>query len=181
MKNTILLSFALLLGIVVNAQTPATDVVTLNVNLSPIQSITVNSLQKTVDLDYVTATDYADGVTLEQANHLEVYSTEGFQVSVKSAGTELTNGSAVDGNIAASDIKITATDGTAAITNAVYNSTVSLSAENQAILSTTKGAVNRNVNITYGAAGGDEYVDKYIAGQNPTTYTTQLTYTITAQ
>ncbi|MFB9055170.1 hypothetical protein ACFFU9_00300 [Mariniflexile ostreae] len=181
MKNTILASLALLLGFAVNAQTPATDVVTLNVNLSPIQSITVNTSQKTVNLDYVTADDYSNGVTLAQANHLEVYSTGGFQVSVKSAGTELTNGSEVNGNIAASDIKITATDGTAAIDAAAYKPTVSLSAENQAILSTTKGAVNKNVNITYGAAGGDAYVDKYIAGQNPTTYTTQLTYTITAQ
>ncbi|NKI28221.1 hypothetical protein HCG49_16835 [Arenibacter sp. 6A1] len=183
-KTPILAIVALLIGFAVTAQTEtetASDNVTLNVNLHAIQSITVNASQKTVDLDYKTTTDYATGVTLAQADHLSVYSTGGFQVYVKAAGTELTNASQINGDIAASDIKITATNGSAPIADVDNKATVSLTDSDQSILSTTKGAVNKNVNITYEAAGGDTYVDKYIAGQKPTTYTTQLTYTITAQ
>jgi len=42
------------------------DVVTVNLKFQPIQSIVVNSDQKTVDLLYATTTNYANGVSVEE-------------------------------------------------------------------------------------------------------------------
>lgn len=178
-KQIITATLALFLGFAVNAQS-STD--NDNVNLYPIQSITVNALQKTVDLDYKLKSDYSDGVSLLQEDHLEVYSTGGFQIFVKAGGSELTNAAATTyGNINNSDITIATTDGTNPIGAVTNVASVTLSDANQSILTATSGAVDKTVSITYGAAGGNTYEDKYIASSSPTTYTTQLTYTITAQ
>ena len=178
MKKIIIASF-LVLGLVkVSAQT-ATDNVTLNVKLHPIQTLVVNPAQKEVNLDYTTVADYKDGVSSKQADHLTVYSTGGFEVKVKSAGnlTETKSGSET---IAANSIQITATSGTSGLTAATYNS-ASLESTEKSLITSTTGGVDKKINIEYKGAGADAYVNKYIAGQNPTIYTTTVTYTIVSK
>jgi hypothetical protein len=177
MKKFILASFALLGFATVNAQTN-TDNVTLNVKLKPIQTLVVNPAQKTVDLVYTTAADYSGGVSSTQADHLTVYSTGGFEVKVKGADANIVNGSK---NIAANTITITASNGANnSVAGATYTP-VSLSNNDQVIATSATGGVNKNINVTYAGAGADTYVNNYIAGQTPTTYTTVLTYTILAK
>lgn len=178
MKNTFLPTLVMLLGFAVTAQT---DNVTLNVRLKPIQTLVVNPMQKTVNLDYTSEADYENGVSSLQVDHLEVFSTGGFQVKVKSSGDELTNSQAgVNGNIAANTIQIIPTAATNAIPGAAYES-ISLSSNEQTIVSTVKGAVAKKVNVEYKGANANAYIDYYVADQNPTVYTTTLTYTIIAQ
>ncbi|MEO8254224.1 MAG: hypothetical protein ABI554_07520 [Flavobacterium sp.] len=178
MKKIIIASF-LVLGLVkMNAQT-ATDNVTLNVKLHPIQTLVVNPAQKTVNLDYNTVGDYKDGVTSTQADHLTIYSTGGFQVKVKSAG-DLAETSAGTEKIATNSIQITAKAGTNGLTAATYSST-SLESTEKSLITSTTGGVDKKINIEYKGAGADAYVNKYIAGQNPTIYTTTVTYTIVSQ
>ena len=43
------------------------------------------------------------------------------------------------------------------------------------------GAVDKTINIEYKGADANTYINHYIAGQTPTVYTTELTYTIVAQ
>lgn len=177
MKKFILTSFALLGFATVNAQT-STDNVTLNVKLKPIQTLVVNPAQKEVNLLYTTAADYSGGVSSTQADHLTVYSTGGFEVKVKSGDANIVSGSK---NIAANTITITASNGSNnSITGATYTP-VSLSNNDQVIATSATGGVNKNINVTYAGAGADTYVNNYIAGQTPTTYTTTLTYTILAK
>lgn len=176
MKKIIIASF-LVLGLVkVNAQT-ATDNVTLNVRLHPIQTLVINPLQKEVNLDYTTIGDYDQGVTSQQADHLTVYSTGGFEVSVKSAGNLTETGG---GTIDANSIQITATVGTQGIANATYGS-ISLLNTDKALITSSVGGVNKKINIAYKGAGSDAYINKYIAGQNPTVYTATVTYTIVSK
>lgn len=177
MKKFILTSFALLGFATVSAQT-STDNVTLNVKLKPIQTLVVNPAQKEVNLLYTTAADYSGGVSSTQADHLTVYSTGGFEVKVKSGDANIVSGSK---NIAANTITITASNGSNnSITGATYTP-VSLSNNDQVIATSATGGVNKNINVTYAGAGADTYVNNYIAGQTPTTYTTTLTYTILAK
>ncbi|MCA6069122.1 hypothetical protein JI747_018300 [Chryseobacterium sp. RG1] len=131
-----------------------------------------------MDLTYTTAADYSGGVSSTQADHLTVYSTGGFEVKVKGANANIVNGSK---NIAANTITITASNGANnSVTGATY-SPVSLSDNDQVIATSSTGGVNKNINVTYAGAGADTYVNNYIAGQTPTTYTTTLTYTILAK
>lgn len=164
-------------GLLAFATTKAQNV-TLNVRLKPIQTLVVNSGQQTVNLDYVTTADYADGVSANNTDHLSIYSTGGFQVKVKSDQAAMQNGNK---SIQVNTIQIKATAGTHAIDNAQYEQNVQLSNTEQTIVSATNGAVNKTINVEYKGAGGEAYLDNYIANYDPTVYTTQLTYTIVAQ
>lgn len=181
MKKLVIASLVVLCGITAQAQ--KSDNVTLNVRLNPIQTLVVNSLQKEVNLDYTTKEHYNQGVSLKQENHLNIFSTGGFEVKVKSGGSELTNqGAGPNGNIAAATVKLTALAGTQnALADAQYNQDVVLSATEGVIASSTKGARDKNIDIQYAAAGNDAYLDKYVANQTPTTFTTTVTYTIYAK
>lgn len=185
MKKLVIASLVVLCGMTVQAQPNGkSDNVTLNVRLNPIQTLVVNSLQKTVNLDYTTKEHYNQGVSLKQENHLNIFSTGGFEVKVKSGGSELTNQGTAgpNGSIAAATVKLTALAGTQnALADAQYNQDVVLSATEGVIASSTKGARDKNIDIQYAAAGNDAYLDKYVANQTPTTFTTTVTYTIYAK
>lgn len=161
-----------------------TGTATLNVKLNPIQTLVVNPSQTTVDLVYTTKDDYANGVKSAQQDHLSIYSTGGFEVSVKSAGSELTKSSAGNaspsGNIAANTISIVPSKGNQEITGATYT-TQALSATNQAIVSSATGGVDKTINIEYQGGDANKYLNHYVAGQTPTVYTTTVTYTIVAK
>src|SRR5690606_11722934 len=158
--------------------------VTLHCKINPIHTLVDNTQQKTVNIDYTTKDHYKDGVSSKQVKHLNIFSTGGFEVKVKSGGSELTNQGTAgsNGNIAASTIKIVATQGSQdALTEADYKQNVELSATDGIIVSSTKGARDKNIDIEYKAAGGDAYLDKYVANQTPTTFSTVVTYTIYAK
>jgi len=174
MKKCILASFALLGFAAMKAQ----QTVTLNVRLKPIQTLVVNSSQKIVNLDYVTKDDYANGVSSPNPDHLTIYSTGGFQVKVKSASVALQNGNK---NIQASSIQVKASAGTNAVNGAQYSQAATLSNNDALLVASAAGGVNKQISIEYKGAGGNAYLDNYIVGQDPTVYSTELTYTIIAQ
>jgi len=180
MKKLFIASLMMVCGIAAEAQT---DNATLNVRLNPIQTLVVNAQQKTVNIDYLTKDHYKDGVSSKQANHLNIFSTGGFEVKVQSAGSELTKqGNTGNGNISAATIEIIASKGTQdPLTDADHKQNVVLSATEGIIVSSTKGARDKNIDIEYKAAGNDAYLDKYVANQTPTTFTTVVTYTIYAK
>ncbi|MGN8056336.1 hypothetical protein ACTJKN_08680 [Pedobacter sp. 22163] len=177
MKSFLLSISVIALTLVGKVAIAQTDNATLNIRLYPIQTITVNTTQKTVNLDYKTTADYTDGVSLAEADHLTVYSTGAFVVKVKSASANLTGAKA---NIDANDVTISPLAGTSnQLANATYTPR-NLSNTDQMIISSNTGSVNKNFNITYKAAGAQKYVDKYFKTENPTVYTTTVTYTIEA-
>ncbi len=177
MKKTFFL--LIMLAGVLTAQAQVSDNATVNVKLYPIQTIVVNPDNKVVNLDYQTTTDYQDGVNVDKKDHLKIYSTGGFEVNVSAAG-DLTSSDATK-NISAADIKITASAGTVnpltSTTSNTYKS-INLSNTNQLLVDNATGGVNKTVSVNYAAAGADAYVDKFINGENPTVYTTTVTYTI---
>lgn len=189
MKKSIL--FAMFIGGVVaaNAQTTPgslTTEATLNVRLYPIQTIEINNtLNNTVNLDYKTADDYKNGVDAIQPNHLKVYSTGGFFVTVKSGATLGSTG--ITETIAANDIEVTASAGTEKpLSGATYEQAVKLTQTAKQLFSSTTGGNNSTFNIKYstktsGTATSDKYLNLYKNAQNPTIYTTKVLYTIAAQ
>ncbi len=155
---------------------------TVNVRLHPIQTIMVNSGQ-TVNLDYKTELDYAKGVNTTQADHLTVYSTGAFAVTVQSDNEKLTSSdSRVKSDINASDIWVTASKGSNTIAEAKFEDPVSLSKSAKPLFSSSVGGVHKNFNVNYKAMGdADKYVNKYFSVQDPTVYSTTVTYSIVAK
>jgi len=180
MKKIILTIAIISLSLTAGFAQKLSDNATLNIKLNAIQTIEVNATQKAVDLIYKSVEDYSKGVSLEQTDHLKVYSTGAFFVTVNSAVNDITRTNGEE-TIAASTIKIKASEGS---TNKLSGATVgeaSLSTTATNIISSGVGGVNKNFNITYSGMGADAYVNKYFNDETPTTYSTVVTYTIAAQ
>lgn len=161
MKKFYTLQFMLLMLFSIQAQ--QSDNVTLNIILRPIQTITVNPLQKTVDLVYDSAEKYESGTTSSQNEHLEIFSSGGFAVQVSGTPFEM------DG-----DIKIIADP---VQPNPTYSFTsVDLSQTPTDLIVGGRGG-RQKFNVTYDNSGGaNKYFDKEYK-----TYTSEITYTITAR
>ena len=155
------------------------DNVTLNIRLFPIQIIEVNPSQEVIYLDYETTADYANGVQLEQPDHLNMYSTGGFVVKVSS--TEVNMTAEGGGMIPVSDIIITPTQGILNPLIGAAFSPATLSSEATTIITNNTGGINKTFGIHYQAKGNNEYVDKYVDMENPTIFSTNIVYSIEAR
>lgn len=156
------------------------DDVTLNIKLHKIQSLVVNTGQKTVNLEYKEIGDYAGGVTSDQEDHLEVFSTGGFKISAKTSAATL-NG--VDGNdkkIDVEDVQLLASLGSGnSLSGAAAMSATNLSASDKDIVSSSAGGRALKFDVQYKTIhDADAYINHYRNSENPTVYSTQVTYTI---
>ena len=157
MKKFYTLQFTLLMLFSIQAQ--QSDNVTLNIILRPIQNITVNPLQKTVDLIYDSAEKYETEVTSIQKEHLEVFSSGGFAVQVSRTSLEL------------DDVTITADP---VDPNPTYTFIpVDLQESPTDLIIGGRGG-RQKFNVTYNSHGA--YFDKEYK-----TYTSEIYYTITAR
>ena len=167
--------------------TTATDQVVVNLKFKPIMSITVNPTDNEVDLTYADIADYSEGKTSGLlTNHINIYSTGGFEVKVKADGNFTRTGG---GEISVGDVLIVATGTGASDTsdNSVYAAKQSLKAtvEGETLVTKATGGVNINYNVEYdntAAGGSNNYINKYIfADGAESVYSTTVTYTIAAK
>lgn len=174
------------IGAGLTAANAQTNQATLTVLLYPVQSIVVNTGSTAVNLVYDTAAKYTAGVTLLMADHLTVYSTGGFQVTVSVPAATIGNGLVAPAagsteTIAASGITVQAATGTTTNTGSTYLPAVALSTTAAPLFSSTAGGVANKYSVTYKGAGANAYVGKeFAAGAAATSYTTLVTYTIAA-
>lgn len=160
MKNLILLAAALL--ITLSAQAQNTDVVNLSIELRAIQTITVNPLQKEVKLIYDSVEKYEGGIISNQSEHLEIFSSGGFAVQVSSTAFEL------------DEIKIIADPVQPNPTYSFFP--VDLTEAPTDLIVGGRGG-RQKFNVTYdNSEGAGQYFDKEYK-----TYSTEVTYTITAR
>jgi len=176
-KNILSIAALIICGLVcVNSVKAQTSDVTVNIKFQPIQSIVVNSAQKTVDLVYKDENDYANGVSAEMLNHLEVFSTGGFIVTANTDG-DFTR--TADSSIPAANVKVKATNGTG--TNNGTFTEVALSTAPTTLITATEGGRALKYNVTYDNTAGasDAYINKYKkADETVSVYTAKVTYTI---
>lgn len=184
-KISIGVSYAQVLPLATKGAAQRSDDVSLNVRLNPIQTIEVRASQRIVNIDYVTRADYQQGVSNTQANHIKIYSTGGFIVSVNSLDDYIENNYSVSSGsteaIPASGITVRASDGSNPLVGVLYSTNVPLSKEGAVLFSKLTGGVDKNFNITYTAENLDAYVNKQVNGEIETIYNTTVVYTIAAQ
>jgi hypothetical protein len=152
----------------------AQNSVTLNINLYPIQTLVINPSQDEVTLNYTTKENYKSGVTSEQTDHLTIYSTSGFQIRV--------NSNPLGKKLPSNSIAIVPSSGSKPIIqSSVVYLEKNLSDQEQPIITSTTGGIDRNFNISYKGAGANMYIDYYDASDTATTYTYNVMYTIVSQ
>lgn len=188
MKKIILFAVILFAGVSLSsAQAPVVTegkqdfgTTKLNVILTPFQTITVNTAQNEVNLEYSSAELYKTGVTSsEQVEHLLIESTGAFDVTVKAEDLKST----IDHSktMSASTIMIKSISNTAKELKGATTRTVRLANNDVKLISSSKGGTNKAFDITYTAAKDDKYTENYMLNNQKTTYTTDIYYTITAR
>lgn len=173
MRNFITSTLAMLLFFSVSfAQTSGQ--VTLNIELHPVLAIQVNELQKPVNLVYNTAENYTAGVSSDNPDHITVFGTHGFKVSVKSSTPELQSAGQ---STTVGGIILTSTAGTNASQETTPQS-INLSGVDQTLFSSSTGVGNGKYNVKYDGLGNSAYINKG-QGDGIVVYTTEVLYTIT--
>ena len=189
MKKFILFVAILFAGVsLVKADEPvanslsSSDNITLNVKLNPIQTLFINPSQKSVDLVYKNVKDYKEGVSLDQKDHLTVYSTGGFAINVNSSEDDIARAKGTE-TIKSSTLSVQASLGTNNPLEGVLQGAtgVKLSTEAATLFSHGKGGVDLAFNVKYSGIGADTYVNSYFKDEDPTIYSTTVTYSIVAQ
>lgn len=155
------------------------DAVTVNIKFQPIQSITVNSGQKVVDIVYETKEDYNKGVSVTKDDHLTLFSTGGFVVSVASDGDFIKHEGKGASFISAKDVVIEAAIGSNTTIGTFTKAPLSTGGET--LISADKGGSSLKYNITYNNTAGanDRYINHYFHDDAESVYTAKVTYTIT--
>lgn len=189
-KNFLSIAAFIICGLVcvnsVKAEGPTnTDNVTVKIKLQPIQTIVVTSAQNTVEFVYKDIDDYANGIVLEaKTDHLTVFSTGGFAVTVASVGENFIRNTG-DGTIPVGDVKITASQGSVTTGGTTTFNTVTLAkTPTTSLIEETKGGRGLTYNVVYdnSAGGPDHYINKYFESDGvESVYQGDITYTIAAQ
>ena len=145
----------------------------LKVQLQSIQSIRINEAQSDVAISLATASEYMNGKSSSQADHIEIMSNSNYEIKV-SASTNLIGDA---GSIDINTVTVTPTLGSVggATEGNIQLNPVALSLNDNTIVQSFQGDAQRSFNIQYQLAGGEEYLNKP-AG----TYSTLVTYTILA-
>lgn len=165
-----------------NAQS-GSGTVTINLTFSPVQTISVATSQETIDILYATTDDYQEGVSVVQDDHLTVFSTGGFIVSVEASSKNFTR---VGGSetIPASDVVVRPSGGTSNQTGSEYFE-AALSSSTQPIITSETGGRDLKYNVLYDnttAGSANRYLDRYVKTDGmETAYRSHITYTITTR
>ena len=174
-KNVIAAGVAVFICAAAHAQTGNSDVVTVNLKLNPIQTLIVNPSQKTVDLVYVTKEDYGNGVQATLQDHLQVYSTGGFNITAQTSGSVFQGG---EGDLPiGGTIGLIPREGTTKPVPGTGYLIPDLNTAPLNVIEATTGTNDGTFNMTYWGIGQDFLRDYYKAGTD-NTFTTQVTYTI---
>lgn len=152
----------------------------LNIVLHPVQTLMINAADQTVNLEYRTREDYSSGVSLNKENHLQIYSTGGYVIRIKTADPRLQSTANIAAAIDAGDITVTASKGTTIGYESFISAPVLLSTSYVELISSAVGA-SKAFNINYTAKGDNKYLNLFTKNQNPTVYSTQVVYSIEPQ
>lgn len=178
----LILLMSMMLSVDASAQSHP-DAVTVNIRFLPVQTIAVQPSQKTTDLVYATPEDYANGVSVTHDDHLTVFSSGGFQVSVTAGDDHFTR---VEGSevISLADVIIRPGDGSNSGLHTLYTE-AALSVTPAPIIESEDGGRDLKYNVTYDnriAGSANKYINKYVKADGvETVYHANVTYTITTR
>lgn len=166
----------------VSAQSGSRNV-TVNLVFRPIQTITVSTDQQDIDMVYATVNDHQSGVRVERNDHLSVFSTGGFMVTVEATTDHFKRGGGPE-TIPLQDLTIRASEGSGGDSGANFND-VALSTSPTPLISSDLGGNNLSYNVIYdntAAGGNNHYINRYHSEDGGVTaYQSHITYTITTR
>lgn len=148
------------------------DITDLTINIAEVKSIKINQSQFYVQLSFDNIEEVLHGKTIEQSNHLEITSTSDYEVKIFAA-TDLQGSNA---SIPSDIVKVFATPGDFGfIDHEIVYTEIQLTQQEQSIIQSQNGDVQRSFNIAYQVDSLEQYLD-----YPSDTYSTTITYSIVA-
>lgn len=143
----------------------------LSVELQSIQSITINEAQNNVAIALTNASEYLNGKSALQPDHIKIMSSSNYEIKV-SAATHLTGQTST---IDIGTVTVTPTQGSVggASTGIINLNPVALALGETTLVKSSQADAQRSFNVNYKVSGGQAYLN-----QPPGTYSTLVTYTI---
>ena len=164
------LTYTLTVPALLVGSTIYTGTMTLNIVISPAGTITIQNGGGTSTLTFSTVQNYLNGVSLTQTKALNVFGTPSYAVSVQASGN-LKNGSNF---IGIGNIHLTPTANPSG--TGISTSSISFSQTAQNIITSTTPTLSQDFDLKYFTPAANTG----FLNQPTGTYTTTLTYTITA-
>lgn len=173
MKKIALLSYIIICINSLNAFAQNSAGTNLNIQLNSIQSIRINEAQSDVTIALNTASEYINGKSTNQPDHIQIMSSSNYEIKVSAASNLIGESSTID----IGSVMITPTLGSIGgpTEGTIQLNPVALSTGESTIVQSTHGDIQRSFNVKYRVSGGTEYLNKPIG-----TYSTLVTYTILA-
>lgn len=173
----LLLATLLSLPYLSNAQfTSQTASTTLTVNLSALSGIVLNASGLNPTLNYLTAADYTNGVTLSQTAALAAFSTSPYSITIYATG-QLVNTVTSSATIPVADVTVTPSLAASNPAITITPQAIPVAVGNALkLIGSTAGTILQEFNLAYSTAGAPttDFINKP-AGS----YTTTIVYTIT--
>ncbi len=143
----------------------------LSVELQSIQSITINEAQNNVAIALTNASEYLNGKSALQQDHIKIMSSSNYEIKV-SAATHLTGQTST---IDIGTVTVIPTQGSigGTSTGIINLNPVALALGETTLVKSSQADAQRSFNINYKVSGGQAYLN-----QPPGIYTTLVTYTI---
>lgn len=157
----------------INAQNSGS--VSVNVILNPVQIINVNPLQKVVNIEYQSVSDYEEGVEVVQQEHILLFSTSPYEVNV----------SMPDGFLLLSDNHSEMSFPTIQIEALVRTgeeetstSVIELSAVGKRLISNVHPRQATALDVVYRGLGNNIYVENINQNSGKVIYSSKIVYSI---
>lgn len=164
---------AVLVSAGAKAQTSGTT--TLKVKLNDALSITVNDPE--VLLEFITTSDYLNGVSATKPSHLTVSSNQAYSLNVKTAAATLAGTGANTTTLNASIVSVQVDDPVGQAVGGTATTVNALSTSNQPILASATAVMGKNINIKYAIPSSVSSTSQ-VLGKPADTYSTTVTFTI---
>ncbi|MBE9583108.1 hypothetical protein IM792_01470 [Mucilaginibacter sp. JRF] len=177
MKKILFALFATVVAGLGAAKAQTVGTTNVHVQLSDVLSLTVNDPD--VYINFVNSADYQNGVEVPMSGHLTVSSNQNYTLNVKCAGNLTGTGANTD-VLAPTVLRVEMPAGgnntTLGVTPAIANG---LSVNNFALLTSAAPGIQKLLDVKYSVPGSISRTNA-ILGKKADTYTTVVTYTVTA-
>ena len=151
--------------------------------IADVRSIKINPSQNVIALNFTTTNDFTNGISLLQNSHLEVISTSGYLIKVRTSSANLVNAAnkipvntitlTPALNISSGATTSSASQSGSSTQSSIYSFPVILAPNPKLMVESSIGASRTIFNVSYTASGGQEYMNKATGN-----YTTTITYSI---
>ena len=177
MRYRWLIIATIILGGLFSLKAQESGSVTINITLHPVQILTVHPGQENVNIDFRNSNDYIEGVASLSEGHLTVFSTGGYEISVRAAvpGFEPTVGQE---NVIPLDLLRIEALMPGGSTGPKNLSSVHLRDYHQNIISSSHADLGVSYDIIYEGLGGLALLGYVSDDLEVSTFTARVTYSI---